>query len=128
MDLCMTTSPIYLTEADVCRLAEESGRHADLVLTLAFTGLRWGEAIGLRVADVEFLRRRLTVSENAVQIGVVSARREADRGYHLDRRIAEGPGERRLGTDQEGEIGRRVACGQTGHDRRERRLLTAILR
>jgi len=32
---------VYLTEADVCRLAEESGRHADLVLTLAFTGLRW---------------------------------------------------------------------------------------
>ena len=31
---------VYLTEEDVCRLAEESGRYADLVLTLAFTGLR----------------------------------------------------------------------------------------
>ena len=32
--------------------------------------LRWGEAIALRVRDVEFLRRRLSVSENAVQLGV----------------------------------------------------------
>jgi integrase len=31
--------------------------------------VRWGEAVALRVRDVEFLRRRLSVSENAVQIG-----------------------------------------------------------
>ncbi|KUI23302.1 hypothetical protein AU193_00630 [Mycobacterium sp. GA-1285] len=30
---------VHLTEADVCRLAEEPGRHADLVLTLAFTAV-----------------------------------------------------------------------------------------
>lgn len=60
---------VYLTERDVCRLAEESGRHADLVLVLAFTGLRWGEAIALTVADVEFLRRRISVHRNAVQVG-----------------------------------------------------------
>lgn len=60
---------IYLTEADVCRLAEECGRYADLVLTLAFTGLRWGEAIALTVADVEFLKRRISVHRNAVQVG-----------------------------------------------------------
>jgi integrase len=30
----------------------------------------WGEAVALRVHDVEFLRRRLSVSENAVQLGV----------------------------------------------------------
>jgi hypothetical protein len=41
----------YLTEADVCRLAEESGRHADLVLTPVFTGLV-GESIALTVADL----------------------------------------------------------------------------
>jgi integrase len=50
-------------------LAEESGRHADLVLILAFTGLRWGEAIALTVADVEFLKRRTSVHRNAVQVG-----------------------------------------------------------
>jgi len=60
---------VYLTEADACRLAEESGRHADLVLTLAFTGLRWGEAIALTVADIEFLKRRISVHRNAVQVG-----------------------------------------------------------
>jgi integrase len=60
---------VYLTEEDVCRLAEESGRHADLVLTLAFTGLRWGEAIALTVADIEFLKRRISVHRNAVQVG-----------------------------------------------------------
>lgn len=60
---------VYLTDEDVCRLAEESGRHADLVLTLAFTGLRWGEAIALTVADVEFLKRRISVHRNAVQVG-----------------------------------------------------------
>jgi integrase len=60
---------VYLSEADVCRLAEESGRHADLVLTLAFIGVRWGEAIALTVADVEFLKRRISVHRNAVQVG-----------------------------------------------------------
>jgi len=60
---------VYLTADDVMRLADASGAHRVLVLILAFCGLRWGEAIGLRVRDVEFLRRRLAVSENAVQIG-----------------------------------------------------------
>jgi integrase len=60
---------VYLTEQDVCRLAEESVRHADFVLTLAFTGLRWGEAIALTVANVEFLKRRISVHRNAVQVG-----------------------------------------------------------
>jgi integrase len=39
------------------------------VLILAVTGLRWGEAIALTVADVEFLKRRITVHRNAVQVG-----------------------------------------------------------
>lgn len=60
---------LYLTGEDVHRLAEESGEHRALVLVLGFCGLRWGEAIALRVRDVEFLRRRITVAENAVQIG-----------------------------------------------------------
>jgi integrase len=40
------------------------------VLVLAYCGVRWGEAIGLQVRDVEFLRRRLLVSVNVVQLGV----------------------------------------------------------
>jgi integrase len=54
----------------VHRLADESGEQGGLVLTLAYCGVRWGEAVALRVRDVEFLKRRLTVSQNAVQLGV----------------------------------------------------------
>lgn len=61
---------VYLSADDVAVLADESGHHHVLVLVLAYCGLRWGEAIGLRVRDVEFLRRRISVHENAVHIGV----------------------------------------------------------
>jgi len=65
---------VYLTADDVQRLAAESGpdRRA-LVLTLAYCGIRWGEAVALRVRDIDFLRRRLTVADNAVQLGVEHA-------------------------------------------------------
>lgn len=65
-----TRRHVYLSADDVHRLAIESGEHGALVLVLAFCGLRWGEAIALRVRDVEFLKRRLVVSDNAVQLGV----------------------------------------------------------
>lgn len=61
---------VYLTADDVHRLAAEAGEHQALVFLLALCGLRWGEAIALRVRDVQFLRRRLSVVENAVQLGV----------------------------------------------------------
>ncbi|WP_371830390.1 site-specific integrase [Antrihabitans cavernicola] len=61
---------LYLTADDVRRLAHESGQHRVLVLVLSYCGLRWGEAVALRVGDIEFLRRRLAVADNAVQLGV----------------------------------------------------------
>lgn len=61
---------VYLSADDVRRLADESGEHRVLVLMLAYCGLRWGEAVALKVRDVQFLRRRISVSENAVQLGV----------------------------------------------------------
>ncbi len=61
---------VYLSADDVGRLAAESGQHRVLVLTLAYTGIRWGEAVALRIHDVQFLRRRLSVHDNAVQLGV----------------------------------------------------------
>lgn len=61
---------VYLTAEDVARLADESGQHRALVLTLAYCGIRWGEAVALRVSDVQFLKRRLSVHDNAVQLGV----------------------------------------------------------
>jgi integrase len=60
---------VYLSADDVQRMADAAGPHRTLVITLAYCGLRWGEAVALRVRDVEFLRRRLTVHENAVQLG-----------------------------------------------------------
>jgi integrase len=64
---------VYLSADDVYQLADESGQYRALVLLLAYTGIRWGEAVALRVRDVEFLRRRISVSENAVQLGVKHA-------------------------------------------------------
>jgi integrase len=61
--------PVYLTHRQVAALAEASGPHGPLVLLLAYTGLRWGEATGLRVRDLDMLRKRATVSENAVWVG-----------------------------------------------------------
>lgn len=65
-----TRRHIYLSADDVHLLAAESGEHRALVYVLALCGLRWGEAIALRVRDVEFLKRRLVVADNAVQLGV----------------------------------------------------------
>jgi integrase len=59
----------YLTEAQVWQLAEEAGRYKGLVLLLSYVGLRWGEAAGLRVRHIDFLRRRALLHENAVQVG-----------------------------------------------------------
>lgn len=59
----------YLTHEQVDALAAASGKHGTLVLTAAYTGLRWGELTGLKVRDVDALNRRLSVQENAVKVG-----------------------------------------------------------
>ena len=62
--------PVYLTHEQVNTLARGAGnKYEGLVLTLAYTGLRWGEVVGLRVRDLDMLRKRATISENAVQSG-----------------------------------------------------------
>jgi integrase len=60
----------YLTDDEVMRLAEAIGDpvRSTLVLTLAYTGVRWSEAIGLRVRDVNPLRRRLQVRRPLVEL------------------------------------------------------------
>jgi integrase len=59
---------IYLTAEQLHLLATESGRYGSLVLLLGTVGLRWGEAAALRVRDVDFLRRRIMLHENAVNV------------------------------------------------------------
>ncbi len=58
---------VYLTHQQVDLLARQA-IHPALVYFLAYTGLRWGEATGLRVADVNLTRRRVNVQENAVMV------------------------------------------------------------
>lgn len=61
--------PVYLTHQQVAALAAASGEYEGLVLLAAYSGLRWGEVVGLRVHDLDMLRRRATISQNAVQSG-----------------------------------------------------------
>ncbi|MEY9853076.1 integrase [Leifsonia sp. EB41] len=58
----------YLTNEQVATLLLACGEHAPIVATLAYTGLRWGEASALRIRDVDTSRRRLLVVENAVYV------------------------------------------------------------
>lgn len=58
----------YLTHAQVELLAL-SARDPALVRFLAYTGLRWGEATGLRVRHLDLARRRARIEENAVLVG-----------------------------------------------------------
>lgn len=60
---------VYLSANQLHALADESGRYRSLILLLGTVGLRWGEAAALRVSDVDFLRRRITLHENAVRVG-----------------------------------------------------------
>jgi integrase len=60
---------VYLTAEQLRCLAVESGSYGSLVLLLGTAGLRWGEAAALRVRDVDFLRRRVVLCENAVTVG-----------------------------------------------------------
>lgn len=53
-----------LTAEGLLRLADAiEGRYRALVLVGGVLGLRWGEAIGLRVCDIDFMRRTVTVAQ-----------------------------------------------------------------
>jgi len=58
----------YLTADQVAHVASLCSSDADLVVFLAFTGLRWGEMAALRVASVDFDRRRVAVDESVVEL------------------------------------------------------------
>lgn len=58
---------VYLSHRQVHDIAEAS-KHPVLVLTLAYCGLRWGEAVGLQVKHLDMLRRRILVERNVVEV------------------------------------------------------------
>jgi Phage integrase family len=59
----------YLTADEVEHLATLCGAQGDIVLILAYTGLRWGELTGLRVTDINLTTRRLRVRRSITQVG-----------------------------------------------------------
>lgn len=76
----------YLTHVEVMRVAMAAGRFRPLVLTLAYTGIRFGEAIALRTADVDLDGRRIRISRSATAVtgrGIV----ETDTKNHTSRAV-----------------------------------------
>ena len=63
------TEPMYLTPEQVGALAEAAGPYELMILTLAFTGLRFGELAALKVRRFDPLRRRLNVLESVTEVG-----------------------------------------------------------
>ncbi|WP_082519207.1 tyrosine-type recombinase/integrase [Rhodococcus sp. Leaf233] len=60
--------PTFLTREQLFTLAEKAGPGELVVLTLGFTGLRWGEMAALKVRRWDGGRRRLTVAESVTEI------------------------------------------------------------
>jgi integrase len=57
-----------LDGAEVAELAAAlPERYGSLAIVAAYTGLRWGEMAGLRVGDLDMLRRRLTVRSTLIE-------------------------------------------------------------
>lgn len=58
---------VFLSHDDVSKLADAS-KHPTLVRVLAYCGFRWGEAVALRVKDVDTIKRRIRIEQNAVRV------------------------------------------------------------
>ncbi len=63
------TEPMYLNPEQVGALAEAAGPYELMILTLAFTGLRFGELAALKVRRFDPVRRRLNVLESVTEVG-----------------------------------------------------------
>ena len=78
-----------LDPAEVDALAAAlPGRYASLPVVAAYTGLRWGELAGLRVANIDTLRRRLTVSSALVEASGQQPRLATPKSSTSERTIA----------------------------------------
>ncbi len=63
------TEPMYLNPEQVGSLAEAAGSYELMILTLAFTGLRFGELAALKVGRFDPFRKRLNVVESVPEVG-----------------------------------------------------------
>lgn len=59
----------FLTHGQVAQLAGAAGDYALVIQVLAYCGLRYGELAALRVGRVDLMRRRLSISESASEVG-----------------------------------------------------------
>ncbi|MGV1005966.1 MAG: tyrosine-type recombinase/integrase [Candidatus Nanopelagicales bacterium] len=57
-----------LTHQQVHALADAAGDAGPIVLTLSYSGLRFGELAALRVADIDLTRRRILVTKAIAQV------------------------------------------------------------
>lgn len=72
------TSHVYLTAVEVAKLVElcdaatpedsRAAKQGDVVLILAYTGLRFGELTGLNVEDVDLHARRIRIRRSITQL------------------------------------------------------------
>lgn len=59
----------YLTGQQLETMADAAGYWQDLVLTLGYCGLRFGELAALRVSNVDLTRRRLNIEASVTEVG-----------------------------------------------------------
>lgn len=65
----MVDTLVYLTASEVAQLSEACGAQRDVVLILAYTGLRFGELTGLNVEDIDLAARRVRIRRSITQVG-----------------------------------------------------------
>lgn len=68
VDAALSTARRYLSAVEVEKLADAAGPGRLAVLTLAYTGLRWGELAALRVRNFDELRSRLRVERSVTEV------------------------------------------------------------
>ncbi|GGL09735.1 tyrosine-type recombinase/integrase [Nocardia jinanensis] len=61
----------YLTHDQVAALAAEA-KHSEIVMLLAYSGIRWGEMAALRPRDVDLERRRIRIMRSASKVNARS--------------------------------------------------------
>ncbi|MEW2082341.1 site-specific integrase [Streptomyces sp. NPDC005283] len=54
---------VYLSHEQLERLAEAAGRYRTFVLVLGYSGIRWGEAIAIKVGRLQLNERRIRIAQ-----------------------------------------------------------------